>query len=51
MKFYTNVAKGLKVKVKQNWLIHAFVEITTEKMVVRGWGGGGGERFIGHHPE
>ena len=38
MKFYTGVAKGLKLKVRKFWrLILTFVEVTGEKLV----GGGG----------
>ena len=38
MKFYTRVAKGIKLKVKEFWgLIPTFVEITGKKLV----GGGG----------
>ena len=34
LKFYTNVAKGLKLKVKKLWgLAPTFVEITGEKLV------------------
>ena len=33
-KFYTNVAKGLKLKVRQFWgLTHTFAEVTEEKLV------------------
>ena len=33
-KFYTNVAKGLKLKVRKSWgLIPMFVEVTGEKLV------------------
>ena len=40
LKFYTNVAKGLKLKVRNFWgLISMFVEVTGEKLVV-GRGGG-----------
>ena len=39
LKFYTSVAKGLKLKVRKFWgLIPTFVEVTGEKLV----GGGGG---------
>ena len=34
LKFYTSVAKGLKLKVRKFWgLIPTFVEITEEKLV------------------
>ena len=34
LKFYTSVAKGLKLKVKKFWgLISTFVEVTGEKLV------------------
>ena len=34
MKFYTSVAKGLKLKVRRFWgLIPMFVEVTEEKLV------------------
>ena len=34
MKFYTSVAKGLKLKVRKFWgLIPMFVEVTEEKLV------------------
>ena len=33
-KFYTSVAKGLKLKVRKFWgLIHTFVEVTRGKLV------------------
>ena len=36
LKFYTSVAKGLKLKVRKFWwLIPTFVEVTGEKLV--GW--------------
>ena len=34
LKFYTNVAKGLKLKVRRFWgLIPMFVEVTGKKLV------------------
>ena len=43
LKFYTSVAKGLKLKVRKFWeLTPIFVEITGEKLV-GGAGGGEGE--------
>ena len=40
VKFYTSVAKKLKLKVRKIWgLIHTFEEVTGEKLV--GIGGGG----------
>ena len=47
LKLYTNVAKGLKLKVRKFLgLIPTFVEVTGEKLV-RGGGGGAGEvRFF-----
>ena len=43
LKLYTNVAKGLKLKVRKFLgLIPTFVEVTGEKLVRGGgWGGGG----------
>ena len=36
LRFYTSVAKGLKIKVIKLWeLIHAFVKVTVEKLVGR----------------
>ena len=44
MKFYTSVAKGLKVKVIKFWgLVATFIEVTKEKT---GSGGGGGGSFL-----
>ena len=46
LNFYTSVAKGLKLKVKEFYrLIPTFVEVTGEKLV----GGGGGG--LPPHPE
>ena len=43
LKFYTSVAKELKLKFKKFWgLIPTFVEVTGEKLL-------GG--LFGHHPE
>ena len=40
LKFYTRVAKGLKLKVRKFWMLYStFVEATGEKLV-RGGGGG-----------
>ena len=42
LKFYTSVAKGLKLKVRKFWgLIPTFVEVAGEKLV-------GGESFLPH---
>ena len=39
LKFYTSVAKGLKLKVRKFWgLIATFVEVTEEKLSGRGGG-------------
>ena len=39
LKFYTSVAKGLKLKVRKFWgLILTFVEVTGEKLVAGGVG-------------
>ena len=39
LKFYTSVAKGLKLKVRKFWrLIPTFEEVTGEKLVGRGVG-------------
>ena len=36
LKFYTSVAKGLKLKIRKFWgLISTFVEVTGEKLVGR----------------
>ena len=44
LKFYTSVAKGLKLKVTRFWgLITTFVEVTGEKLV------GGGLFGSSHH--
>ena len=44
MKFYTNVAKGLKLKVRKFWgLIPTFVEVTGKKL--------GGEWLFGKIPQ
>ena len=44
LKFYTSLAKGLKLKVKKFWgLVSTFVEVAGEKLV-------GGELFA-PHPE
>ena len=45
LKFYRNLAKGLKLKVRKFWrLIHTFREVTGEKLV--------GSAFLHpHHPE
>ena len=44
LKFYTSVAKGLKLRVRKFWgLIHNFVEVTQEKLV-------GGEAFCSTCP-
>ena len=44
LKFYSSVAKGLKLKVKKFWgLIRTFVEIRGEKLV--------GGLFASSHPE
>ena len=44
LKFYTSVAKGLKLRVRKFWgLIHNFVEVTREKLV-------GGEAFCSTCP-
>ena len=46
LKFYTSVAKGLKLKVRKFWgLINIFVEVTGKKLE---WGEGG---FLLPHPE
>ena len=38
LKFYNNVAKGLKLKVRQFWeLIPTFVEVTWEKQIGRSY--------------
>ena len=43
LKFYTSVAKGLKLKVRKfGGLCPTFVEVTWEKVVVVVGGGGGG---------
>ena len=45
LKFYTSVAKGLKLKVRKFWgLSPTFLVVTGEKLV-RGWEGDGGEAF------
>ena len=44
LKFYTNVAKGLKLKVRKFWgLIPTFEEVTGEKLE--------GGTFLAPHPE
>ena len=44
LKFYTSVAKGLRLKVEKFWrLIATFVEVTVEKLV--------GKPFWSAHPE
>ena len=43
LKFYTSVAKGLKLKIRKLWeLIPTFVEVTGKKLEGVGVGGGGG---------
>ena len=43
LKFYTNVAKGLNLKVgKILGLVHTFLEVTGEKLLA----GGGGGTFL-----
>ena len=52
LKFYTSVAKRLKLKVTKFWeLIQTFVVVTREKLVGGGEGMGGGLLFVPHHPE
>ena len=47
LRFYTSVAKGLKLQVRKFWrLIPTFVEVTGEKLV-----GGRGGLFGPPHPE
>ena len=42
LKFYTNVAKGLRLTVRKVLgLIPTFVEVTGKKLVCEGWEGGG----------
>ena len=36
LKFYTSVAKGLKLEVRKLRLVPAFIEVTGEKLVVMG---------------
>ena len=44
LKFYTRVAKGLKLKVKKFWeLIPTFAEVTREKPIAGAGGGGAGD--------
>ena len=44
LRFYTSVAKGLKVKLRKFWgLIHTFVEVTEKKML--------GGAFLAPHPK
>ena len=46
-KFYTNVAKGLKLTVRNFWgVILTFVEVTDKKLVEEGVTG-----FLNPHPE
>ena len=41
LKFYTNVAKELKLKIRKFWvLIPTFVEVTGEKLIKGGGEGG-----------
>ena len=54
MKVYTNVVKGLKLKVRKFWeLILTFVEVTGKKTSTGGGAGGGcgeGESFLAPPP-
>ena len=50
LKLYTSVAKGVKLKVRQFFvLIPTFAKVTKEKLV--GGGVGGGRLFCLPHPE
>ena len=52
LKFYTSVAKGLKLKVRKfGGLCPTFVEVTWEKVVSWGGEGGGGRGYLSPHPE
>ena len=52
LKFYTSMAKELKLKVRKLWgLIPTYVEVTGEKLVGGGGRGRGGGTFCPPHPE
>ena len=54
LKFYTSVAKGLKLKVRKiSELNPTFVKVTEKKLVEEGGGGGGEGRgcFFSSHLE